>query len=61
MTVQAKIEARIARQSVATLKDAAAKLFADTREGSEIVFSFVIAALERQMPEAEFVAFCEAM
>lgn len=56
-----KINAKVSKLSLSMLTDMAAKLFADTRDGSEIVFSAVLGELERRMPEAQFVAFCEAM
>lgn len=55
------IEAKIAGIGIATLKDMALRLFNDTRDGSEIVFSAVLSALEQRLPEAEFVQFCEQM
>ena len=61
MNAALKIEARITRCSVSALKEMAVALFVDTREGSEYVLSAVLSALEKRMPEDEFVAFCEAM
>lgn len=64
MTAQAaqqKLTAKIAGLSVATLQDMAAKLIVDQREGTEIVLSAVMDALMARMPEAKFVAFCEAL
>lgn len=60
MTNAEKIEARVSSMSVEALKAMARQLFTDTRDGAEIVFSAVLAALDAKMPEAEFVAFCEA-
>lgn len=56
-----KINAKVSKLSLEMLKEMAAKLFSDTRDGSEIVFSAVISALETKMPEAEFVSFCDAL
>ncbi len=59
--IQQKIDAKIAKLSVPALKDMAAKLMVDQRDGSEIVLSAVMASLMRRMPETDFVAFCEAL
>lgn len=56
-----KIEAKVSALPVKTLKEMAVALFNDTREGSEIVLSVVLSTLEASMPEAEFVAFCDAI
>ena len=61
MTAQQKLTARVAGLSTAMLKDMAGKLLADQRDGSEIVLSEVLDALMGRLPEAEFVAFCEAL
>lgn len=53
-----KIAAKVSDLPVRSLKEMAAALFTDTREGTEIVLSAVLASLETRMPEAEFVAFC---
>lgn len=56
-----KIEAKVAALSTKTLKEMVAQLFNDSRDGSEIVLSAVLNALEKRLPEAEFVAMCEAI
>jgi len=56
-----KIEAKVAALPTKTLKEMVVKLFNDTREGSEIVLSAVLNTLEKRLPEAEFVALCEAI
>lgn len=56
-----KINAKVSALPVKTLKEMAVKLFNDTREGSEIVLSAVLTALEAKIPEADFVAFCDAI
>jgi hypothetical protein len=61
MTAQEKFAAKIQSQSVSSLKEMAKKLFADTREGADMVFSAVLDALMNRIPEDEFIAFCEEM
>lgn len=61
MTAQQKLNAKIARLSVATLKDMAGKLVNDNRDGSEIVLSAVLDSLLGRMPEADYVVFCEGL
>jgi hypothetical protein len=64
MTAQAaqqKFTAKIAALPVATLQDMAGKLMVDHRDGTEVVLSAVMNALEARMPEAKFIAFCEAL
>lgn len=56
-----KIEAKVAALSTNTLKEMVVKLFNDSREGSEIVLSVVLSALEKRLPEAEFIEMCEAI
>jgi hypothetical protein len=56
-----KIEAKVAALSTKTLKEMVVKLFNDSREGSEIVLSVVLSALEKRLPEAEFIEMCEAI
>jgi hypothetical protein len=56
-----KISAKVSKLSVAMLKDMAVKLFDDTREGSDLVMTAVLNQLEARLPEAEFVAFCDAI
>jgi hypothetical protein len=56
-----KINARLASLNIATLQDMARKLFADQRDGSEIVFSAVLSAIDARMTESDFVAFCEGI
>lgn len=55
------ITAKIANLGTATLKDMAAKLVNDFRDGSDLVLSAVLDRLMVVLPEAEFVAFCEAL
>lgn len=59
MTAQQQIEAKIAKLSTEALKDMAIKLYADVRDGAEIVLSAVLDALMARMPEDEFVTFCD--
>jgi hypothetical protein len=56
-----KINAKVAGMPISTLKEMAVKLFSDQREGTEIVLSAVLNALEARMPEKEFVEFCEGI
>ena len=56
-----KINAKVSALPLKTLKEMAVALFNDSREGSEIVLSAVLSALEAKMPETEFVAFCDAI
>ena len=55
------IAARTESLSIAKLQEMAQLLNDDFREGADMVMSAVINALEAKMPEAEFVAFCEAL
>lgn len=61
MTAQAQIEARVATQSVAKLQEMATLLADDFREGADCVMAAILRALETQMPEAAFLAFCETI
>lgn len=61
MNAQAKIQAQVTEQSVSKLQEMAVLLFNDVRDGSEIVLSAVLSALENKMAEADFVAFCESI
>jgi hypothetical protein len=61
MNAAEKMTRKIAAQSTDALKDMASKLYADMREGADIVFSAVLDALMARLPEEEFVAFCDAM
>lgn len=56
-----KISAKVSALPTKALKEMAIALFNDTREGSEIVLSAVLSALEAKLPETEFVAFCDAI
>lgn len=56
-----KIEAKVAALPTKTLKEMVVKLFNDTREGSEIVFSVVLNSLEKRLTESEFVALCDSI
>jgi len=56
-----KIATKVSALPVNSLKEMAVMLFNDSREGSEIVLSAVLAELEAKMPETEFVAFCDAI
>lgn len=61
MTAQQKFTATIEAQNTSSLKEMAVKLFSDTRDGAELVFSAVLDVLMNRLPEDEFVAFCEEM
>ena len=61
MTAQAQIETRVANQSVAKLQEMATLLAGDFRDGADYVMAAVLRALESQMPESAFVAFCETL
>lgn len=56
-----KIVAKVTAQKTDTLKEMAASLYVDMREGADIVLSAVLDALMARMPEADFVAFCEKL
>jgi hypothetical protein len=56
-----ELNARTAALSIAKLQEMAKLLVDDLREGADEVFASVLRALEAQMPEAEFVAFAEAL
>lgn len=56
-----KIEAKVAKLSTSMLQEMVPTLFASDADGSEIVLSAVLAQLEKRLPEAEFVAMCEAL
>lgn len=55
------IAAKVASLSIATLKDMAARLNTDFRDGADLVQSAVLAELMARLPEAEFVSFCDAL
>lgn len=64
MTAQAaqnKLNAKIARLSVAMLKEMAANLQNDHRDGTDVLLSAVLDALMGRLPDDEFIAFCEAL
>jgi DNA-directed RNA polymerase specialized sigma24 family protein len=56
-----KITAKITGLTTEMLKDMAARLTDDFRDGADLVQSAVLDALMSRLPEAEFVAFCEAL
>lgn len=56
-----KINAKVFALPLKTLKEMAIALFNDDRDGSEIVLSAVLSALQVKLPEVEFVAFCDAI
>lgn len=56
-----KITARIAKLSTEMLKDMIRKLNNDFRDGADLVQSAALDALMSRIPEAEFVAFCDAL
>ena len=56
-----KITAKVAALSTKTLKEMVDKLFVSNEDGSEIVLSAVLTQLEKRLPEAEFIAMCEAL
>lgn len=53
--------AKTAAQPVAKLQEMARLLVDDFQDGADEVFAAVMRALEAKMPEAEFVAFAEAL
>lgn len=55
------IKAKVAGLAVAQLKEMAALLMKDTREGSNLVFVAVLDALEARLPETEYAAFCDSL
>lgn len=55
------IKAQVAKLAVAQLKEMAARLMSDYREGTDLVFQVVMGALETRLPEAEFLAFCDSL
>ena len=57
----AKLQSKIEAQSTDALKDMATKLYADMRDGAEIVLSAVLDVLMVRMPEDQFVALCEKL
>lgn len=61
MTAQQKLTSKIASQKTEALKEMAAALYADMRDGADLVFSAVLDALMARLPEDDFVAFCEKM
>lgn len=61
MTAQQKISRKIAAQTTASLKEMAASLASDTRDGAGLVLSAVLDSLMVRMPDAEFVSFCDAL
>lgn len=60
-TAAAKLTAKIEAQTTASLKDMAAKLYGDMRDGADMVFSAVLDVLMIRLPEEQFVAFCEKL
>jgi len=58
MNAKQKIEAKVSALSIATLKDMAKQLIADTRAEADIVLSATLDALMVKMPEEAFVTFC---
>jgi hypothetical protein len=56
-----KLVGKVEKQTTASLKDMAAQLVNDMRDGTDLVFSVVLDALMARLPEAEFVAFCEKL
>lgn len=56
-----KIEAKVSALPTKNLKEMAPMLLADSREGSELVLSAVLAELQSRLPEADFVIFCSEM
>lgn len=56
-----QLSARTATLSVSKLQEMAKLLINDFQEGADQVLSAVLNALEAKMPEAEFVAFAEAL
>jgi hypothetical protein len=61
MTAQQKLTTKIASLSIATLKQTAKQLVADTRAEADIVLSATLDRLMVVLPETEFVAFCEEL
>lgn len=61
MTSQQKLTTKVSKLSVAQLKEIANSCFNDTREGAEIVMQAALDRLMALLPEAEFVAFCDAI
>lgn len=47
--------------TIENLKKAAIELFNSDRDGASEALSIALNILEERMPEAEFIAFCEAM
>ncbi|TIU12443.1 MAG: hypothetical protein E5W44_07205 [Mesorhizobium sp.] len=60
-TAAAKLTAKIEAQTTDALKDMAAKLVSDMRDGAEIVLSAVLDVLMVRLPEDQFVALCEKL
>src|ERR1700744_6385690 len=61
ITQMNKIAAKVSKLSTEMLKDMAAKLNDDFRDGADLVQSAVLDALMARLPEAEFVAFCDSL
>lgn len=61
MTSQQKLDAKVSKLSIDQLKEIANKCFHDHRDGAEIIMDAALAALMKLLPEAEFVAFCDAV
>lgn len=55
------LTAKIEAQTTTALQDMAAKLYADMREGTDLVLSTILDVLMTRLPEGEFVALCEKL
>ena len=55
------IQTKVAKLSTEMLRDMAVKLNSDFRDGADLVQSVVMNELMSRLPEAEFVALCEAL
>lgn len=56
-----QITARIGKLSTSDIKEMAIAISQDLQDGAELVEAAILDELMQRMPEAEFVAFCEAL
>lgn len=61
MTAQQKLNARLAKLSVSTLKGVVVKLANVHTDEACIVSSAALDQLMARMPDADFIAFCDAL
>lgn len=56
-----KINDKVSALSTDVLKDMAAQLFTDNRDGADMVLGAVLIALEARLPEDQYIAFCDGI